>query len=779
MQKLREQPRTTSSLIHQVLLIASFLGSISIAMDFDVLDSINFGLFTTVNIACGSILYMVMRKDCEFNTAELLGMGIALGTASPALINICLRLIGINSQLTTLIFPLLTISCVSILRQKTNQIRKSISAISLIDLQLILFTSLISLVAWINSLLPFSVIAGVFILIDYLHRNGLFNRVKKARTASIRWNITTIVSFPLLAFFCTEVTSFWRKTPIWKDLAGVDSAFDEAQSHGVSSFGIADNILRANSPTKGHILTHAWAGDIASFLDLPRFLSTGGVGFALGIIGISSLVVALAIREFDSVKVGRFALLIIYLQASLPEEFLVVPAPRMANSISLLLLISFFFLFLDHLKKLLNRSYFVLPLFISLLTLAKFHWAMAAVFTISLVSAYDFLRFKSISSLQIPITSFVAFLVTYLLFLRGMDAHSPVGINFTIDMAVLIISVLVLRFHLFSARSFFKFDNKVHLLTVSLLLFAVMLLAVTNGSNNTTYFINASLILWSLFIAKHICELLANHSERLKQLLLLGFLSFSIGITTSVFYLFANYRLINNPRYRFLQIFVVHFPQLLQISVIFLAFLVVLFVYRYAKMTRFISPFVKTPFTLLLSIMVVCANFGTWIVVSNRAQVLSIWYDISDGAQYVFNDDQFVVAEWLMVNTDADDILATNSICTQMLEMGDTTPYNEFGPDCKNRNMFTWIAALAHRKMLFESPLTGPMSIGASLSALEVSDYNSVVSFGSTIDASSKSHLESRGVEWFIVDREQTLSNNWRSLTDVRFSTDNYFVVRL
>lgn len=779
MQKIQKQHDTTLRLIHQVFLIASFLGSISIAMDFSVLDSINFGLFTTVNIACGSIVYMVMRKDCEFNTAELLGMGIALGTAGPALINISLRLIGINSQLTTLIFPLLTISCASILRNKTKKLNKSIYAISLLDLHLILFTSLISLVAWTNSLLPFSLIAGVFILIDYLHRTGRTKRLSEAKTASIRWNIMSIATFPLLAFFCVEISSLWRKTPIWKDLIGVDVAFDEAQSHGVSSFGIADNILRTSSPTKGHVLTHAWAGDIASFLDLPRFLSTGGVGFALGIIGISSLVVALAIREFDSVKVGRFALLIIYLQASLPEEFLVVPAPRMANSISLLLLISFFFIFLDHLKKLLHRSYFVIPLFISLLTLAKFHWAMAAVFTISLVSAYDFLRFKSISSLHIPITSFVAFLATYLLFLRGMDAHSPVGINLTLNMAALLVSILAMRFHLFSAKSFFRFDNKTHLLTASLLLFTVTLLAITNGSNNTTYFINASLILWSLFIAKHILELLANHSERLSQLWIWGFSSCLIGITTSVFFLYANYRLINNPRYKFLQIFVVHFPQLLQVTVIFLALLIVLYVYRFAKINRNYVPSLKIPFALLLSTMIVCSNFGTWIVVSNRALVLSIWYDIADRPQYVFNDDQFVVSEWLLVNTTADDIFATNSICAQILEPGDSTPYDEFGPDCKNRNMFTWIAALAHRKMLFESPLTGPMGIGASLSAADLSDYNSVVDFGSSISASAKSYLESRGVDWFIVDRGQTLSGGWSSLTDLRFSTDKYLVVKL
>jgi hypothetical protein len=722
---------------------------------------------------------MVMRKDCQFNTAELLGIGIALGTACPALINILMRLIGINSQLTTLIFPTLTIFCIPILRNKIDQIRKSISAISLLDLHLILFTSLISLVAWTNSLLPFTVTAGVFILVDYLHRTVRIRRVKEAQIASIRWTLMSIVSFPILAFFCTKISSFWRKTPIWKNLIGVDVAFDEAQSHGVSSFGIADNILRANSPTKGHILTHAWAGDIASFLDLPRFLSTGGVGFALGIIGISSLVVALAIREFDSVAVGRFALLIVYFQASIPEEFLVVPAPRMANSISLLLLISFFYLFLDYSKKLLHHSHFFLPIFISLLTLAKFHWAMVAVFAVSLVSAYDFLRYKSVSSLYIPIASFVIFLLTYFIFLRGMDAHSPVDINLTFDMAVLIISVLTMRFHIFSAGSIFRFDIKSHLFTISLLVFAVTLLAITNGSNNTTYFINASLILWSLFIAEHIWELLTNCLEPFKQLWLLGILSCLVGITTSVFYLYANYRLINNPHYKFLQIFIVHFPQLFQITVIFLAFLFLLFVYHSTKIIRNILPSLNVPFVLLFSVMIICSNFGTWIVVSNRADVLSIWYDIANRPQYIFNDDQFIVSEWLLVNTAADDVFATNSICTQILEPGDSTPYDELGPDCKNRNMFTWVAALAHRKMLFESPLTGPMSIGASLSALEVSDYNSVVNFGSTMSASARSYLESRGVDWFIVDREQTLSGDWSSLTDVRFSTDKYFVIKI
>jgi hypothetical protein len=778
MNQVEERSETTTKIVQQVLITGSFLFSITLAMNFHIRESILFALFTTLNITCGLILYTFIKRTKEFNTAELLGIGIALGTSCPAIINVVLRFVGITSHLTTLVFPLLMIPTIPILRRKLRDQKVKISAISVFDLHLILFTSLISGLAWTNSLLPYSTLMGTFfVLIFFLRKKQSLDKTI-TQTILSHGNIVSMIAFPFLALISSTISSWWRKAPIWKELIGVDVAFDEAQSHGVSSFGITDNILRASNPTKGHILTHAWAGDIASFLDLPRFLSTGGVGFSLGIIGISSIVIALAIREFDSINVGRIALLIIFLQASLPEEFLIVAAPRMANSLSLLLLFSFLFLYLDYSKKELNLPYFILPLFMSLLTLAKLHWGMVAVSAIAFVGFCDLVRQKTLSSTYIPIISFLTFVTTYWFFLRGMDAHSPVDFKFTFDMAAIIVSFLILRFHFLTARKLFQSESRLFLLALSFILFAVPLLIVTNGSNNTSYFVNAALVIWSLFVAEYFLDSLMPHPERLKTFWFYGSFGFSIGLATSVFFLYANYRLIGNPYYKFLQILIVQFPQLLQLFVISLTFLFILLATKFMRKSKFSRSFISFPLALTLSTLAIGSNLGTWSIVSNRPLVLSIWYDIADNPDYVFNSDQFLVGEWLINNTDPEALLATNSICAQLLQRGDSTPHDQFGSDCKNRNMFTWIAALAHRKLLFESPLTGPMSIGNSLSDLEVSDYNSVVNFGSTIDISSRNNLIARGVEYFIVDREQTASDQWNDMTDIVFTSERYFVIK-
>ena len=102
--------KTTKSLgtIYLFVVFPS-LTAILISLGFEFLESISFSILLLSNILSGSYLYVLLSKKVEFTQIELFGVGIGLGTLSPAILNYCARLFRVSFDSTALLFPSLMI----------------------------------------------------------------------------------------------------------------------------------------------------------------------------------------------------------------------------------------------------------------------------------------------------------------------------------------------------------------------------------------------------------------------------------------------------------------------------------------------------------------------------------------------------------------------------------------------------------------------------------------------------------------------------------------------
>jgi hypothetical protein len=248
---------------------------------------------------------------------------------------------------------------------------------------------------------------------------------------------------------------------------------------------------------------------------------------------------------------------------------------------------------------------------------------------------------------------------------------------------------------------------------------------------------------------------------------------------TSIFYFFANYRLVGNNHYSFIRFFVVDYPEIFQLVFIF----VVLVLYRCVlliswpyKLLTALKP--KLPISLVATTLILGSNLGTWAVVSYRPVALSVWYDLPDQPEYVFNDDQFEVANWIATHTPSNAIIASNTLCFKIISEGERTPSTNIDPDCKNRNMLAWISSLSHRRMFLEAPLTSLMGSGSDLSEFEINSYNAVIRFGLNGDQSSLEFLQNFGVTYFVIEHGQSGDRHYVENLDLVFDNSRYSIVK-
>ena len=103
-----EEKINSPNMINLFLLLTSLI-AIPILLGFDFLDTLNFSILLLANTLCGAYLYALLSKRLEFTQIELFGVGVALGTLSPAILNYCARLVRVSIESTVLIFPLFMI----------------------------------------------------------------------------------------------------------------------------------------------------------------------------------------------------------------------------------------------------------------------------------------------------------------------------------------------------------------------------------------------------------------------------------------------------------------------------------------------------------------------------------------------------------------------------------------------------------------------------------------------------------------------------------------------
>jgi hypothetical protein len=761
--------KTNSLNIPNLSILLSSLVAILISLDFDLLDSLSFAVLLLSNIFSGAYLYTLLSKKVQFTQIELFGVGIGLGTISPAIMNFCARLLKVSIDSTALLFPVFMILIFLLMRYQKRDVLQRILPNTSGDFVLILSTPIFALAAWTDSLTPFCIYLAFALMVLMILESSASNKGCSTRARQY----LSLLIIPLGSIFFRFGFGEANSVPIWRLLVGVDVAFDEATAFGVSKYGLFDSALSAGQRSNGHVLTHAWAGDFAALTDLPPFMVTASAGFVVGVLGISAMVFAISKRLFQNEIAARLSLVLIFLQASLPEEYLFLDTMRMAHAISIMWLMLFCFLIKSILEREIRMPLALLALLIFAVTLSKVHWGLLAVVIFGVHALIELLRVKSfwpvVSMLVVTITFFLTYSYSWV-----ESFGFPVSFNYSKNFVFEIVGLLMLRLF-FMAGIFDNLSfNKDLTTAVAVILFGLLAHSVLAGEYASYYWISIALLYASIFSGKILYDafLLQRQFRYGRYLTYL----FSICFASYACYRFFadNYYLILINASSLRSWFIVSYPELIQLFVVTVAICVGLLLLALTSSGFRTTGLLRNSLSLVIT-TIFFTNIGFWMVQNQKINILESHYDIQLTSDFVISDTQLDIGKWLESNTDRNSILATNFLCDVTIGLGAPFPHHK-KDECLNRNTLTWLASIGHRRVLIEAPLYSGSYIGTNM---QIKDYNSSILFGRNMNAISGGYLATRGVDYVIFDKATSRINGLQDFGNVLYENSDYAVIAL
>ena len=762
--------KKTNSLIGTYLFVVlPSLTAILISLGFELQDSFFFSILLLSNILCGAYLYILVSKKVEFTQIELFGVGIALGTLSPAILNYCARLIRVSIDSTALLFPIFMVLIFALRQYQKRVVPPRILPSKSSDFVLILSSPIFALAAWTDSLTPFCIYLVFALTILIFSENSGLKRGSSTRTVEY----LSLLIIPLGSVFSRFIFIDANSIPIWRTLVGVDVAFDEATAFGISKYGLFDSALLAGQRHYGHVLTHAWAGDFAALIDLPPFMITASAGMVVGVLGISAMIYAISIRLFQNRIAARLSIVLIFLQASMPEEYFFLDTMRMAHSMSIMWLILFCFLLESILENNIRVPLALLVVLIFATTFSKVHWGLLSVVIVGLHGLIELLRTRSFWPLVAMFAVATTFFFTYKLAF-SVGYGFPVSFNYSKNFVFEIAGLLVLRLFvvagIFTNLSF----SKDMITAVAIIFYGLVAHSILAGEYASYYWISIAFLYASVFSGKllHDAFLLQHQFSISRYFTYL----FSICIASyACFRFFAdNYYLILINASSLRSWFIVSYPELIQPSVLIVAISIGFLLLAVTSSGFRSTGLLKNSLSLVVT-TIFFVNIGFWIVQIQRINILESHYDIQLTSDFIISDTQLDIGRWLESNTDSNSILATNFLCDVTIGLGE--PFPQYKKDeCLNRNTLTWLASIGHRRVLIESPVYSGLYVGTNM---QIKDYNSSVRFGRDMNSMSGGYLFKRGVDYFIFDKAISKIHGLRDFGSVLYENSDYVIFAL
>jgi len=760
--------RIETALAINCCIITSFLISISLTLGFPLIPSLNFTGFFLINTVCGAYTYIWISKKSKHHFIELLALGIGLGTLLPAVINFAIRQSGITFGATAIAFPIIVCIC-RVFQQKFNsQINVVATRSEPIDLILLLSTGIIAISAWSSEI-------SAFFLYVLLGLIGLFFILPKVKCYG---RVSNAINFALIGFFplgllLTKLFDQASPTlPIWRKILGVDTAWDEALAFSTAKYGTHDSIMIAGQRQGTHFLTNAWAGDFAAFSHTPPYMMSVTIGFVVGVIGISALAYTISFNLFKNVNAARFSIFLIFVQASMPEEYFFLNTLRMAHAISLMWLLVFWVLLIEIYN---HGSKFSLAIIIVLtfaITMAKVHWGFIATIIILILSIIEYLKQKkTILLLYAVIVTFV-FLST-LKFAFPSGQGFPLNIRYSMSYLYEIVGLIVLRF-VFLLRYFsnteHRLERRIGFLSIAI---AVFLHAVLTGEKSSDYLISHAFIWTSIFLGRQFESDLTSQNWKPKFWFPVAAMISGLGFWVCYYYFSNNYLMISIQAKTPASWFVVKYPELIPL---FASCIIAILLLCLMSIISIRSKKSSLANMLYISFLVtaIALNCGIWFAQSQRVRIIESHYDVQLHS-FVLSNEQFEASDWIRNNTNPNDIMASNFLCDAAVGYGDPFSISN-DDDCLNRNTLSWLGSNGHRRVLIESPLYAATWIGSHTQTL---DYNMSVEYGHKQSTAVLNYLIGRGVDYFVFDKEISHRYGLGNFKDVVFENEDYAIVRL
>ena len=736
------------------------------------------------NVLAGGFVWSRISRFTEKSMIELLGGGIAIGTIIPAATTLLLRQLGLFIVPSVIVFPLVTLCWAYLINRRFES--KTLSP-SVNDFKIgasIVCLTAISILAWTPKVLPFCIVFGICLsLYGYFTRNSFaLERNKDFQQISI-----VLVSITSFSVFVQALYAelLYKSNALWV-WVGMDQILDESVSWSLQQFAFRDNPTLSGTRLGGYILTNVIAGELSALANSSPFIVTSGIMVLIAVIGALSIVYSLSYRLFKSKITAIIAMFLLVVQATLPEPWTLTEAFRIQNVLGLTWFLFLVICIYDWIHSELKYGLLIVGLVSIALTLGKAQFAgllIAVVVALNLLQLLTRTQVPFIGKLRLlPVVMIPVFVIIYKYFLlipRGATSFiSPTLVWPFMGTALILICT---RFLLF--RRAVEFGDQaaqhLHLFTNFTTVIAISMYVFFQGSIGSHYLIAPALAI-SAVAASGIVEHSIDQFGRKNASVVLG-LAFLGGALVSFGYYVLHIHFIRTADVGVLngiaKWIIAENQYLLPLQTVIIVSLIcsILFIRSLHQHPRSVVRIMKYS-TAILILVAVGTNSGFFLGQSFRHVIPQELYDAGNLAPAVLSSDRKVALSWLQENSDQMDIVATNAMCNELTTPDSPTPGAQ-SLDCYMRNTYTWVSALGHRRVLIEAPIFG--TIGYTMSQIGAERYNASLNFANLKSADAYRFLHEHGVNWFVIDKDNTLLRDWLPLAKIRFENNTVAILEL
>ena len=753
----------------------------------------------TLQIIAGSSLLLTFANKSEFAWQEIVGLGIVLGS----ILTFGFDQIFRNTPIASFAWSIPVVLCPSVFWRYLNKSEeKSHISVSTRTELTILFAAAFLILAteWFWPLpLAIMLLATYFAL-----------QIPRLKI----YALGAAVIFAPISIFST----FARPRGWW--IEDSDVALYEAMSKTLGTWGFRDNINGANTPTNYHWFTYAWSGLIDRVGNFSPWVSNTRVIPIFLVVGVCLLIWSIAFRLTNSKTLAGLALVLV---ASFDTSqlwgrgFKVGYIMSPSQIYGLLVLLAFFLVYSLYQEHLVKSPYLILGILAFSTLGAKVAHGALLVGGAGFVWLCTVIKEKRILSKNTALTIFsvVPVLTCFQVIFGGPSGSSrgmifqQVGFVNSISGAVFEYGLLVhwiaalvyllgffglpIVLMLWRPDSHSVKENLAQQFAIGASIVGIFVTFFLSAEFGVQLFFahGATTLALTLLVPKSLIVLSNNSSFRLlhrqgQRILGIGLISVPLSVAIS--------KLDPNtwnglPAQRAIYATSVFAPNVLGGLVIIYSIFAIFRLKRLPGSMSYSKTFLSFTTVGLVAMSIGFYSTNWYENIKNEYPSLERNYEINVG----LNRPNLVTAsEWIHQNTDEDTIFATNDFCSEVskdcnpstnwnLKMGRSMKCTQeevlLTPTC-DAGGYALLTALVDRRFLAGNYYVG-ISDGSEIKPWVAKRVIDSVNFAKFANAEATQTLKDQNVEWFLLRKELTDSQDWQKYGTVEYSNDSYAVIKL
>jgi hypothetical protein len=582
------------------------------------------------------------------------------------------------------------------------------------------------------------------------------------------WNLKLFVISGLIGIFSTFLffaTKYFRGTSPALGLVGDDELFDFAHSRGYTIWGISENINFAGDNIRLYKFVQVWLGTYLEGLPTSILLTSTVIPIILfSVIGLALWCLARTISS--NLHIANIASVLVFVQASLPEPYMIERRPLYLMSV---ILIIFGIIIYRHEELEATAKFFPIWLVFSFgFFSSRIQYAAVFFLGFFLLDFYKLLKNKM--SLRLLVSRFVAVgtgaAFAYIVFFRfGISNSTELSVFPLLNSVETLANSLGARvFLLISLLIFLKGLRSEFLIFLAIIVGASLLFLFTPRHETWRYSIEIGIIASAPLLSIAIAE----NWPRAKDKLLIATLifSFGIGMMNRVAYDAVKWlepsfgqRLIRALKSMTSE----GWPQFaLTLNILGLIFIVLSFLFA-KKETGFVIGACFLAATSYFSGSLFAADFRAFTSSGEPSRKV-LEYSPNQTTRWFEQSDYSEGLTFFVEESSNDDLFATNA--------------HAYDEDYARYGSSLILTSLTGRRSFAEAP-----NFDRSPPRDPADEFYARIryslDFPRTMSSTSHDALVAKNVRWFIVDLERTKLRSWEPYATTRFINEKIAILEL